>query len=167
MRKTAAKKCSKFWINRRRMCGWSETRNSEEISFLFFFSTRLRQRRGEINVLNNKILRTFLWNKGWFLFFLRSLSTFPFSGFLLPHFCASWSLHVIFPSSSDCKGKKFFLLFRENAKPVKEKFLESSSITFYCFQTFIRRNYIAKKTIFAISKVVKFYWANFEAAEKV
>lgn len=54
-----------------------------------FLLPRLRQRqRGEINVLNNKILRTFLKQGVIFPSLLRRFSLFRF---LLPHFCASWS----------------------------------------------------------------------------
>lgn len=106
-------------------------RNPEKWGNFPSFLPRLRQQRGEINVLNNKILRTF-WNTRGDFFFLVPFFDFSLFRFLLPHFCASWSLHDSFPLL--LVGEKKVL----NAKPVKEKFLLekewTSSITFYCLQ---------------------------------
>lgn len=115
-----------------------QTRKSEEIYSPLFLLPR--QRRGKINVLNNKILRTFE-TRGDFFF----VSFFPFfSFFLLPHFLLSDLFAKTF--SRVCKfkasqGKSSD--WSRDSEGVQHKFL--------LFPTFIRRNY-SKKYFSAFQK---------------
>lgn len=74
-------------VVRRRMCD-GKTRKARKFPTLFPSFPRLsEQRRGEINVLNNKILRTFFWNKRVIFEFPLSFSLFSVfycHTFLLP-----------------------------------------------------------------------------------
>lgn len=113
------------WVASNDACAGRRTRKKARK-----FSRFPRLKRGEINVRNNKILRTFSETRGDF-----SLQSFPFR-FLLPHF-ASWSFLSVFSSSFEFKtseGKsKRSSGSRFEMKKVRRKFLLCS--------TFIRRNY--------------------------
>lgn len=114
----------------------------------FPFLSQLRQRqRGEINVLNNKILRTFE-TRGDFSFSLLRLFPFPFFIATLLCFLISLSFlcHHRRRRSFECKTSEGKNLIRDSSITVQHNFL--------LFSTFISRNYITK-TIFLIQQKAK------------
>lgn len=123
-----------------------QTRKSEEIYSPLFLLPR--QRRGKINVLNNKILRTFE-TRGDFFF----VSFFPFFSFFYCH----TSCFLI-------SSPKLFSEF-VYSKPVKEnratapEIAKESNINFYCFQLLFAA--IIAKNIFLHfkSRIVKYFIA--------
>lgn len=132
------------WINKRRMCeAWKRTRKSEKISslfLLFFLQHRQRQQqRGEINVRNNKILRTSETRGD---FFPSNFSLFPFFIATLLCFLISLSLSHFFLLPPPPLSTNFWM-----PKAVKNKKNEFNSRyenvrhNFLLFSTFICRNY--------------------------